>query len=54
MELQQAYLTLGLLGDESAADIKQAYQTKLKLVEEKCQSAPTDALKQKFEKLKAN
>ena len=52
MDIQQAVKVLGLTGNESIADIKQAYQTKLLLVEEKCQSAPTVVLKQKFEKLK--
>jgi serine/threonine protein kinase/formylglycine-generating enzyme required for sulfatase activity len=52
METQQAFKVLGLIGNESVSDINAAYQTKLNLVEEKTQAAPTEALKQKFEQFK--
>jgi serine/threonine protein kinase/peroxiredoxin len=52
MVIQQAVKILGLAGNESSDEINSAYQTKLTLVEAKCQSAPTEALKQKFEQFK--
>ena len=53
MDIQQAVKTLGLSGNESVDDINTAYQAKLSLVESKCESAPTEALKEKFEQFKA-
>jgi serine/threonine protein kinase len=54
MDNQQALKLLGLTGNEAPEKITQAYQTKLTLVETKCQSAPTEVLKQKFEQFKAD
>jgi serine/threonine protein kinase len=54
MDNKQAYITLGLTGNESPADIEQAYQTKLNFIEEKLSLAPTDTLKKKFEVMKVS
>ena len=54
MNIQQAYKSLGLTGSESLADINQAFQTKLSVIEEKSASAPTEALKQKFSALETD
>ena len=52
MDKQQALKILGLTGDESADEINNAFQTKLEKTDEKSLSAPTDALKKKFQQLK--
>lgn len=54
MDIQQAYKLLSLTEAASVTDIKQAYLKKSTLVDGKAQSAPTDALKQKFEQFKAD
>ncbi|MGX5174008.1 SUMF1/EgtB/PvdO family nonheme iron enzyme [Aliikangiella sp. IMCC44653] len=52
MDNQQAAKLLGLSGDESNVEVSKAYQSKLKSLEEKHESAPTAALKDKFEQMK--
>ena len=52
MERQQALKTLALSDGATADEINSAYQSKTTLIAEKQQSAPTEALKQKFAKLK--
>ena len=52
MDKQQAFKLLGLSGNESVTEIENAYKAKLSLVKAKCESAPTEALKEKFEQFK--
>ncbi|MGX5174001.1 SUMF1/EgtB/PvdO family nonheme iron enzyme [Aliikangiella sp. IMCC44653] len=54
MDNQQAEKLLGLSENSSIDEINSAYQTKLAMVEEKLNSAPTEALKSKFAAMKSS